>query len=243
MQSYLELLQGYYKFLSLGKFFEYYSKQQPLSSPPEIPIVTGDHTKFAINTTLVSGLLAEIHKHPTEKNVYGYIVEISAFRWIFSIMREMIEKDSILRSQLQLIFQDQYLPFEQTIRFLRNVLSHTSTTFLYIQQEDYQKQKEFLLMKSIKSIHLDFRYSDYLPEWKGSKDYSCQVSIDFSKLRPATSLRKIVSVHQMYVLAELCYNITKVLYQRTKKTASKEKNITQKKTKSPSQKKKKSPIS
>ncbi|MDR0369566.1 MAG: hypothetical protein LBH96_03490 [Candidatus Peribacteria bacterium] len=187
--------------------------------------------------------MTEIHMHPTEKNVYGYIVEISAFRGIFSIMREMIEKDAMLRSHLQIIFQDQYLPFEQTIRFLRNVLSHTSTTFLYIQPQDYQKQKEFLLAKSIKKVYLHFRYSEHLPEWKGSKDYSCQVSIDFSKLRPNTSLRKIVSVHQMYLLAELCYNITKVLYQRTKKPVSTTKKSTQKKSHSSPQPQKKPPIS
>jgi hypothetical protein len=139
-------------------------------------------------------------------------------------MREMIEKNAAFRSCLQSMFQEQYLPFEQSIRFLRNVLTHTATASLFIQQADYEKQKEFLLSKSVEKIHLDFRYSDHLPERKGSKEYRCQVSIDFSKLHPATSLRKIVSLHQMYLLSELCYNVSRVISARIKRsTLGKEK--------------------
>jgi len=233
MQSHLELLQGYYKFLSLGKFFEHCSKEQQLVPPQNIAISTGDHSNFAVNTHLVSALLTEIHKYPGKKNVYGYIVEISAFRGIFSIMREMIENNAILRSQLQSIFQEQYLSFEQTIRFLRNVLTHSSTASLSIQEEDYQKQQTFLLSKSVTTIHLDFCYSKYLPEWKGSKDYSCQVYIEFSKLRPKVSLRKIVSLHQMYLLAELCYNITKVINGRMGRISNSQSVAIQKQKKPP----------
>ncbi|MDR0649945.1 MAG: hypothetical protein LBG59_00620 [Candidatus Peribacteria bacterium] len=216
MQQYIELLQGYYKFLSLGKFFENQAQTTPLFLSHHLPIATGDHTKFSINAELTSSLLTEIHKHPHSKNVFGYLVEISAFRGIFSVMREMIENLPRFRNALKAIFADQYLPFEQTIRFLRNVLSHSSTPSLLIQQEDFQKQKEFLASQKVKEIRLHFLYHTHLPEWEGSPEYVCEAIINFSSLHAGTSLRKVVTLHQMYMLSELCYNITKVITKRSK---------------------------
>jgi hypothetical protein len=224
MKSSIELLQGYYKFLSLGKFFEAEAKSRPLSLPSHLRIATGEHSTFAINAELTSSLLSEIHKHPTSKNVFGYLTEISAFRGIFSVMREMIENSPSFRACLQTIFGEQYFPFEQTIRFLRNVISHSGTPSLLIQQEDFYKQKEFLLSPKdpkgipkpvVKKVKLHFVYRSHLPEREGSPEYACDVEINFATLKPQTSLRKIVSLHQMYMLAELCYNITKVINART----------------------------
>lgn len=233
MQSYIELLQGYYKFLSLGKFFEEEAKNALLSPSKTLPIPTGEHTKFSINTDLTSSLLSEIHKHPDKKNVFGYLTEISAFRGIFSVTREMIENIPSFRAALQNIFGDQYFPFEQTIRFLRNVLSHSSTPSLLIQLEDFQKQKDFLLSAKdskgkekavFEKIDLHFLYRAHLSEREGSSDYACDIQIDFSSLKPQTSLRKVVSLHQMYLLSELCYNISKVIVSRIKRTETQKKS-------------------
>ena len=221
MQDYIDLLQWYYKFLSLGKFFETQTQKNLFTLPKNLPITTGPTTKFSINAELTSNLLSEIHKHPDQKNVFGYLTEISAFRGIFSVMREMIENLPSFRKALQTIFQDQYLPFEQTIRFLRNVLSHSSTPSLLIHQDDFQKQKDFLLSQKVKKISLHFLYSSHLPEREGSKNYACDAEINFSTLAPNISLRKVVSLHQMYLLSELCYNITKVLAQRIKASQKK----------------------
>jgi hypothetical protein len=235
MQTYLQLLQGYYKFLSLGKFFEAEAQTALFTFPAQLHFSTGEHTKFSINADLVSSLLAEIHKHPHQKNVFGYLTEISAFRGIFSVMREMIENVPSFRASLQVIFGEEYFPFEQVIRFLRNVLSHSSTPSLIIQQEDFEKQKIFLAAKkdpkgrekkSLSKVSLHFVYKQYLPEREGSADYACDVAIDFSTLKTGTSLWKVVSLHQMYVLSELCYNISKVISARS--NAKKEKTFIQK---------------
>jgi hypothetical protein len=219
MQSYIDLLQGYYKFLSLGKYFESEAQATPRSLSQNLHIFTGDHTKFSINAELTSSLLSEIHKHPTSKNVFGYLVEISSFRGIFSVMREMIENLPAFRNALKAIFGEQYLPFEQTIRFLRNVLTHSSTPSLLIQQEDFQKQKDFLAMQNVTEIRLHFLYHSHLPEREGSPDYACDAEINFATLKPQTPLRKIVSLHQMYMLSELCYNISRVISARIKRSA------------------------
>jgi hypothetical protein len=179
---------------------------------------------------LTASLLNEISKHPHQKNVFGYLTEISAFRGIFSVMREMIENVPSFRASLQAIFGEEYFPFEQVIRFLRNVLSHSSTPSLLIQQEDFEKQKIFLAAKkdpkgrekkSLNKVSLHFVYAEHLPEREGSADYACDVEIDFASLQGGTSLWKVVSLHQMYLLSELCYNVSKVIGARVKRSGNK----------------------
>ncbi len=138
-------------------------------------------------------------------------------------MREMIEHHASSRNILQDLLKDQYIPFEQIIRFLRNVLTHTSTSRIAIQEEDFQKQKEFLLSKHIKNLHLNFIYSSYIPQRKGNKDYACQIQLEISAIQPHVSLFDLISLHQMYLLTELCYNVSLLMTQRIKKVPSSKK--------------------
>ena len=225
MNDYLSLLQGYYKYLLLGKFFEHQAQTQLLGLEENLQIETGDHTKFTLRASQIASLLADMHQYPDAKNVFGYLTEVSAFRGIFSIMREMIEKLPTFRWMLQEMFGDQYFAFEQVIRFLRNVLSHSTTPSILIQLADFQKQQEFLLSKKVKKIRLHFVYANHLEEWEGSPTYACDISLDLFTLRPLSPLMSVVSVHQMYLLSELCFNVSKIIAgrvtQQKKKTAKK----------------------
>lgn len=139
----------------------------------------------------------------------------------------MIENSPSFRTFLQAIFGEEYFPFEQVIRFLRNVLSHSSTPSLLIQQEDFEKQKFFLTskkdFKGLK-IRLHFVYKQHLPEREGSPEYVCEIEINFAALKTGISLWEVVSLHQMYLLSELCYNISKVISARMKHSALQQKN-------------------
>lgn len=221
MNDYLLLLQGYYKFLLLGKFFEDQAKQASLSVAENLEVKTGEKTRFTLKATHLADLLLEIHKHPEAKNVYGYLTEVSAFRGIFSIMREMIEKLPSFRAYLQQLFGEEYVAFEQVIRFLRNVLSHSTTPSLLIHLADFDKQKDFLISQKIKKLNLNFIYADHLKERKGSADYACKVSLDLFKIEPLTPLDQVISLHQRYLLAELCFNVTQIILMRTKKLTAK----------------------
>lgn len=217
MNDYLVLLQWYYKFLLLGKFFENKSKTEKFSLDQNLQITTWPNSKFTLNSSQISSLLSEIHSHPNSKNVYGYLTEISAFRGIFSIMREMIEQLPNFRTQLHSIFDDQYFAFEQNIRFLRNVLSHSTTPSILVHLADFDKQKAFLLSQKVKKIRLNFIYSKYLPEREWSTDYACDIELDLFKIKPLTPLFSLITIHQLYLLSELCFNITKVITKRQKK--------------------------
>ena len=214
----LKLLQGYYHFLSLWKFMEQVIITNDLSElAMSIAIPTWEKSSFTLKEWLIKNLLSSIHAHPKQRNIYGYLTEVSSFKGIFSIMRELIENDESFRNFLKETLKDQYFPFEQTIRFVRNVLNHWTTSNLLIKQEDYEVQKDFILSPKVQRVNnlkgsalikLNFVYSKYIAQRKGSKDYWIQLSIDFKRLKPGLQLEKLISWHNLYLLSELCYNLS-----------------------------------
>ena len=216
----LRLIQGYYHFLMLGKFMEQLMLTNDLSDlAMDYPLRTGKNTSFMLKERMLKRLFTSFYGHKEQRNVYGYLTEISAFRGIFSVMREMIENDANFREYLKDLLRDQYFPFEQLIRFLRNVLNHTTTSSLKLKLEDYEVQRDFILSPKVQRVQklsgsakitLDFHYSEYVTQRKGSLEYWIQLSIDFKKLKPDLQLEKLVSWHQLYLLSELCFNIAQL---------------------------------
>ena len=232
----LRLIQGYYHFLMLGKFMEQLMLTNDLSDlAMDYPLRTGKNTSFMLKERMLKRLFTSFYGHQEQRNVYGYLTEISAFRGIFSVMREMIENDANFREYLKDLLKDQYFPFEQLIRFLRNVLNHTTTSSLKLKLEDYEVQRDFILSPKVQRVQklngsamitLEFHYSKYVAQRKGSLEYWIQFSIDFKKLKPDLQLEKLVSWHQLYLLSELCFNIAQLADQHFK--PQKQKTRTQK---------------
>lgn len=222
----LRLIQGYYHFLMLGKFMEQLMLTNDLSDlAMDYPLRTGKTTSFMLKERMLKRLFTSFYGHQEQRNVYGYLTEISAFRGIFSVMREMIENDANFREYLKDLLKDQYFSFEQLIRFLRNVLNHTTTSSLKLKLEDYEVQRDFILSPKVQRVQklngsaritLEFHYSKYVAQRKGSLEYWIQLSIDFKKLKPDLQLEKLVSWHQLYLLSELCFNIAQLADQHFK---------------------------
>lgn len=222
----LRLIQGYYHFLMLGKFMEQLMLTNDLSDlAMDYPLRTGKNTLFMLKERMLKRLFTSFYGHQEQRNVYGYLTEVSAFRGIFSVMREMIENDANFREYLKDLLRDQYFPFEQLIRFLRNVLNHTTTSSLKLKLEDYEVQRDFILSPKVQRVQklngsamitLEFHYSKYVVQRKGSLEYWIQLSIDFKKLKPDLQLEKLVSRHQLYLLSELCFNIAQLADQHFK---------------------------
>lgn len=216
----LRLIQGYYHFLMLGKFMEQLMLTNDLSDlAMDYSLRTGKNSSFMLKERMLKRLFTSFYGHQEQRNVYGYLTEISAFRGIFSVMREMIENDANFREYLKGLLKDQYFPFEQLIRFLRNVLNHTTTSSLKLKLEDYEVQRDFILSPKVQRVQklngsamitLEFHYSKYVAQRKGSPEYWIQLSIDFKKLKPDLQLEKLVSWHQLYLLSELCFNIAQL---------------------------------
>lgn len=240
----LKLLQGYYHFLSLGKFMEQVILTNDLSDlAMNLPIKTWSTSSFMLKESLIKNLLTSLHKHPDKRNIYGYLTEISAFKGIFSVMRELIENDATLRDYLKTLLQDQYFPFEQTIRFLRNVLNHTTTSGLNLKLEDYEIQRDFILSPKIQrtqklqgsaEIKLDFVYAQYISQRKGNKEYWIHLQLDFANLTPGIGLENLISRHNLYLLAELCFNLSQLIEAQKKSITKKQESTPTPKEKSSS---------
>lgn len=236
----LKLVQGYYHFLCLGKFMEGVILSNDLSSLAiDYPVKTWEKSSFLLKESLLKNLLSSLNAHPDQRNIYGYLTEISAFKGIFSTIRELIETSLPFRNFLQIQLQDQYFPFEQTIRFLRNVLNHATTWNLLIKLEDYDIQKDYILSPKIQRIHelkgsalikLDFTYTKYIKERKGSPEYWFSFAIDFSQLKPWVPLEKLISRHHLYLLAELCFNLAQIAQHQANPTKSAKQKPEQKKS-------------
>lgn len=181
MRKMLRLIQGYYHFLMLGKFMEQLMLTNDLSDlAMDYPLRTGKTTSFMLKERMLKRLFTSFYGHQEQRNVYGYLTEVSAFRGIFSVMREMIENDANFREYLKDLLKDQYFPFEQLIRFLRNVLNHTTTSSLKLKLEDYEVQRDFILSPKVQRVQklngsakitLNFYYSEYVAQRKGSLEY------------------------------------------------------------------------
>ncbi len=175
-----------------------------------IKIKTWKTTNFTINTKLISPILKEIHEKESQRNLFGYLTELSARRGIFSATKEGIENDEGYYAFVRKTLDWQFFPFMQIINLARNILSHHMNSNLAIKSDDYAKQKTFLLQKDITRIHLKFSYATYIKEWRGSKDYWIDIKINIKNLREWMSIYKIISHHQLYLLSELCYNLSEI---------------------------------
>lgn len=159
----------------------------------------------------------------------------------------MIETQQEFRDFLKTTLQDQYFPFEQTIRFLRNVLNHSTSSGLKLKLDDYDIQKDYILspkqqrlnkLKGSAQIELDFVYAKYISQWKGSSDYGIHLRLDFSKFKPGMELEKLMSWHTLYLLAELCFNLSQIADKLLKKSLIPKSQFSAKKSLSTSQKSK-----
>lgn len=212
----IQLLQGYYRFLSLGKYLEFLIQSKDFSKDVlDIAIMTGKKSHFGIRSSLVKNLLKQIHEKPEQKNIFWYLVEISSFRGIFGIMRELLENNQNFKKFIQKKLDIEYFSFEQTIRLVRNVLSHTTTAEICIKRDDFIKQKDFLLHQKINNIKFDFLYAKNREEWKWKADYGVSVFIDFETLKEWTPLFDIIPLHNLYLLSELCYNLCEIFRVQT----------------------------
>lgn len=212
IQQNIELLQWFYRFLYLWKFLEKYIKQKDISSDAvDSAIHTWDKKNFVLKWTVVKKILSDIYSNPDKKNIFWYMVEINSFRGIFSVMREMIDTQKNFQIFLDKKLKDKSFAFEQVIRFMRNVLNHIETADFKLKIDDFVKQKTFLSKeKKISKIKFDLKYADYFVEWKWSKNYGLDIEIDFGKLKEGQKIFDIVSLHQIYLLSEFCFNLSEV---------------------------------
>ena len=204
---------------------EKFIKDKDISSYAiDFPIHTSDKKNFVLKWAMVKKMLSDIHAHPDKKNIFGYMVEINSFKGMFSVMREMLETQESFQLFLRKKLKDQYVAFEHVIRFLRNALNHIETADVKLTLAHFIKQKDYLYRgQQISKISFVMKYADYFVERKWSKDYGLHIEIDFHTLKEWQKLFDIVPLHQIYLLAEFCFNLSEI-FRGTMKTSPKKMN-------------------
>ncbi len=212
----IQLLQWYYHFLSLGKFLENVIHHHDLSVYAQnMQVKTGKDTSFSLKWDSIKTLLQQIHSNPNKKNLFGYMVEINAWRGIFGTMRELLLDRDDFQRFVQHTLQDQYFAFEQVIIFVRNILTHSIDSNITLEKESIIGQKMYLAERKIHRVHLDFVYAEYITARSGSKQYGVHIELDFKILKEGKSLLDFIDTHQLYVMVELCHNLC-TLYKQSK---------------------------
>lgn len=179
-----------------------------------IRMLTGEGTAFSLNTTMIKKLLADIHKHPDKKNIFGYLATISGLRWIFSCMKDFMQQDHHFEKFLKDLLGEQFSAFQRIIFFCRNVLSHHITADIVLTKDDYEKQ--MLMLQHVKTLAFDMNYKDVFGAVrKGKENYGFAIHIDTASIREGQKYADIIPWHEQRMLAELCYNFSE--YYKAKK--------------------------
>jgi len=211
IEKQIALLQWYYKYLYLGWFLNQVIKDNDLSKyAVDLPIDTRDGTTFTLKWSTIKKNLSDIFKHSDKKNFFGYITEISALKGVFGVMRELLESNEDFSNFLRKKLWKQYFPFDQITRFCRNVLVHAMDPDISLIVENFEWQKNYLREQEKHKIVFSFKYADFLKVWTGSKDYGVYIKIDFNQMRTGQKFFDVVALHDLYLLAELCFNMTEV---------------------------------
>lgn len=210
----LQLIQAYYRYMYVGWFFTEILKHNDLSVyATDIKVKTWENSSFTLKWATIKQLLSDFHKHSDKENIFSYFSQIVVFRQIFSVMKELCDESKEFQNFLKSISKDQYISLIQTITFHRNILSHSADTHITLRPDDLLKRSIYIHEKRV--TKLQFNYKTYFGKlWTWSDDYGVDMTIDYAALRAWQTYFSIVSLHQLFLLSELCFNLASIFLQR-----------------------------
>jgi len=134
-------------------------------------------------------------------------------------MREGIKGNPQFKDFLKDKLKDKFGHFDHILAFIRNTLSHNIDNEIILRNEkDFERTaKSFQNFQKKEGINsgiakLDFLYSRDLPGTSGLPDnYGFNIEVNFSNLQKGQRFVDIVSEWHLFMIAELCYNLS-VLY-------------------------------
>ncbi|MBV5278715.1 MAG: hypothetical protein J0647_06745 [Campylobacteraceae bacterium] len=215
----LLLIEQNFYFLHMGEFFGKLSKTEDFTDRSMFVVKKYENERaYYFNAEIIHELL--VNARQTKKDdisLFEYFVEFNAFRGICMAMVESLRFDSSFKVFMQGLFGEQYENFFDIVSFVRNVLSHNIHSEICLNDKDFDGTlKRIRRMKRNSDITFSFQYAINLPEITAPNDaYVFTCKINFESLEEGMPFLDILSMWDLMMLSELCFNL--VMTYRLKK--------------------------
>lgn len=207
----LLLVEQNFYFLHMGEFLGKLSKTEDLLDRSLFVVKKYEEGKaYYFNAEIIQELLINARQTTSETiSLFEYFVEFNAFRGICMAMVESLRFESPFKNFMQELFKEQYENFFDILSFVRNVLSHNIHSEICLSEKDYDGTlKRIRRMNRNPNILFSFQYSLNLPELGAPNDaYVFTCKIDFEALCEGMPFLEILSMWDLLMLSELCFNL------------------------------------
>lgn len=207
----LLLVEQNFYFLHMGEFLGKLSKTEDLLDRSLFVVKKYEEGKaYYFNAEIIQELLINARQTTSETiSLFEYFVEFNAFRGICMAMVESLRFESPFKTFMQELFGEQYENFFDILSFVRNVLSHNIHSEICLSEKDYDGTlKRIRRMNRNPNILFSFQYSLNLPELGAPNDaYVFTCKIDFKALCEGMPFLEILSMWDLLMLSELCFNL------------------------------------
>ncbi len=207
----LLLIEQNFYFLHMGEFFGKLSKTEDFTDRSLFVVKKYEKDQaYYFNAQIIHELLLNAQKSQKEEiSLFEYFVEFNAFRGICMAMVESLRFESPFKTFMQELFNEQYENFFDIVSFVRNVLSHNVHSEIRLGQKDFDGTlKRIRRMGREPKLFFNFQYALNLPELGAPNDaYSFTCKIDFSALEEGMPFLEILSMWDLMMLSELCFNL------------------------------------
>lgn len=207
----LLLVEQNFYFLHMGEFLGKLSKTEDLLDRSLFVVKKYEEGKaYYFNAEIIQELLINARQTTSETiSLFEYFVEFNAFRGICMAMVESLRFESPFKNFMQELFGEQYENFFDILSFVRNVLSHNIHSEICLSEKDYDGTlKRIRRMNRNPNILFSFQYSLNLPELGAPNDaYVFTCKIDFEALCEGMPFLEILSMWDLLMLSELCFNL------------------------------------
>lgn len=143
-------------------------------------------------------------------------------RGVFSAMYEVMKNSNTFKEKVKSALGDDYESFYSVVNLLRNVFSHEITwaknAEIILKKNDYEGFVDYRKKKGMPLIiSLDIKYSKILPDSQFPKEYGIKVDVDLTRLAEGDKLSSVIGLYDQQTIAELCFNLCKLLSTATTK--------------------------
>lgn len=213
LEDALLLVEQNFYFFHAGAFFAQISKNANLSHhfDTEVTKTFEDKSFYHFNQAIIEEILNDASTtSATETSFFEYFMELNAVRGITMAMVEALRLKSSFKDFIEARLGENFEDFFDILSFIRNVLSHNVHAQIALNKKDFEgTYSRIVRMKRNPNIELNFNYQKYIPELSAPEDeYGFSCSVDFSTLQTSKPLLDILSLRELFLISEWCFNLT-----------------------------------